>query len=226
MKKSLIKIITLLTCLSFLFVGVCACDNFDDSLYDNDDEEEEEERNNDDDDDETTTERETTTSESRETRDTTRATTQATTQTTTQTTATTPTTTASSGIVVSTSWFSITLPASWQKLYVSETYVTSAGTVGLSIYQAASHTTDFPAGSLFSITLFPADEDFTVIPEFTYLGTYTYYDGTMYSVVAIFPSDVQFTEDTQAEYQSMFSQANSIFATFVATPGVGTYSAA
>ena len=54
-------------------------------------------------------------------------------------------------------------------------------------------------------------QDYENLPSYQYLGELKNSDGDVLYLVAIFPTDVQFTSATQADYQAIFSNIGLAF---------------
>ena len=73
-------------------------------------------------------------------------------------------------------------------------------------------------GHLFSIALMPETEDYTVFPSYDWLGVLKTPDGE-FNMIVIYPTDVQFSEDTAAEYNEMAADIDRIIKTVKAAGG-------
>ncbi|MCI5593931.1 MAG: hypothetical protein PUG78_03930 [Eubacteriales bacterium] len=66
--------------------------------------------------------------------------------------------------------------------------------------------------------LLPDSEDYTVFPSYDYLGMLKTPDGE-FNMIALYPTDVQFSEGTSAEYGEMTDDINRIIKTVKAVGG-------
>lgn len=112
-------------------------------------------------------------------------------------------------------YYKVTLPSDWQGKYTRED-ITDNGSRYEAFYQSASMQAE--GGHLFSIALMPETEDYTVLPSYDCLGVLKTPDGT-FNMLVIYPTDVQFSEDTAAEYNEMADDIDQIIKTVKATGG-------
>ena len=122
----------------------------------------------------------------------------------------------SQGITEKCSRYTVTLPSDWQGRYTNETVV-NRGCIFNGFYHKASKEADC-GGHLFSIVLLPDSEDYTVFPSYDYLGMLKTTDGE-FNMIALYPTDVQFSEGTSAEYGEMTDDINRIIKTVKAMGG-------
>lgn len=100
--------------------------------------------------------------------------------------------------------FELTLPSSWEGAYAVREADTS-----VIFYELQNHHYN-AQGRLFTIRSIEAGAyDEGMFPEYTYLGEY---DG--YCIVALFPTDVQYTAEYAAEYQTLFADCNAVIESF------------
>lgn len=100
--------------------------------------------------------------------------------------------------------------------YTNETF-DNMGCIFNGFYYKASKEADC-GGHLFSIVLLPDSEDYTVFPSYDYLGMLKTPDGE-FNMIALYPTDVQFSEGTSAEYGEMTDDINRIIKTVKAMGG-------
>ena len=76
-------------------------------------------------------------------------------------------------------------------------------------------------GSLFGITLYESghEEEYHELPAYRVLGELETAEGERYDVVADFPTDVQFSEETREEYYQLREDVDAVLDTF--TPAEG-----
>lgn len=119
------------------------------------------------------------------------------------------------GIILTTSCFSITLPADWEGNYISGIRALDGYGYSLSLYEKLSYDAYPGQGLLFSIDL-RADDSYTVFPDYDVIGTLDIVRLNQFDVVAVYPSDVQFAMDPNAItlYQKMYSDISSILDSF------------
>lgn len=111
--------------------------------------------------------------------------------------------------------YTVALPDEWQGRYTRED-ITDGGSIYDAFYQSASMSEE--GGHLFSIALMPETEDYTVFPSYDWLGVLKTPDGE-FNMIVIYPTDVQFSEDTAAEYNEMAADIDRIIKTVKAAGG-------
>lgn len=114
---------------------------------------------------------------------------------------------AEAGIEIKTKYYSITLPIDWEAYYTHE--VTED--MHISLYEAKSHDASF-GGWLLSIELFQTKEEYEFLPSYKLLGRIAT-DSGEYDVIAIYPTDVQFSEENAEQYLRMSNQIEDILKT-------------
>ena len=122
----------------------------------------------------------------------------------------------SQGITVEGFYYTVTLPADWQGRYTK--YDTEEGDCRYDVFCHSASMTEEGGGHLFSICLISGAEDYTVFPSYDYLGILKTPDGE-FNMVVTYPTDVQFSEDTAAEYNDMADDINRIIKTVKAMGG-------
>lgn len=117
-------------------------------------------------------------------------------------------------IAVVTKYFTVTLPSDWESNFVHEV----TDDMHLSLYEAKSHDAEVD-GWLVSVELFTAKEDYDFLPSFKVLGRISTDTGE-YDMVAIYPTDVQFSEENAEQYIKMSNQIEDILTNIVLAEGV------
>lgn len=119
------------------------------------------------------------------------------------------------GIPISNAYFSLRLPASWDGHYRCETRY-DGDVMRVRFMERASAEAGW-GGHLFTVALVPDGEE-VVWPAYDTLHGMT--DGTeRYTLYAVYPTDVQFTEENAAQYNAMKEQIEAILKTL--EPGEG-----
>ena len=120
------------------------------------------------------------------------------------------------GLTVITPYYSITLPDHWADAYTFETVANFTGK-WLKLFHTDPRTghTD---GHLFSILL-TKDEDYEIIPDHDLLGELEDTEENKYHVVAVFPTDVQYTREGRDAYMALFKDADTVLDSITATDG-------
>lgn len=122
------------------------------------------------------------------------------------------------GEPVQTEYYTITLPSIWANQYVTESYFHEEDT-GYSMTVCHKDSKDADAGGdLFSIDLYPDGTDYSFLPAYELLGKLTTPTG-VFSVVARYPTDVRFTEQTADSYRALEKDIPSVLDTL--TPAEG-----
>lgn len=109
--------------------------------------------------------------------------------------------------------FSVKLPNYW-KDYAVVTYEANR----ISFYERISREAGY-GGSLMQISIWTNDWDYTDMPNYRYLGTFTSPDGETYDLIVTGPSDVQFIWENMELYNMMEHEQNNILSTITAKNG-------
>lgn len=109
--------------------------------------------------------------------------------------------------------FSVKLPNYW-KDYAVVTYEANR----ISFYERLSREAGF-GGSLMEITIWTYDWDYTDMPHYRYLGTFTSPDGKNYDLILTGPTDVQFDWVNMGLYNMMEDEQDRILSTLTAKNG-------
>ena len=110
--------------------------------------------------------------------------------------------------VIQTPYYYLSLPDDWEDKCAWEQQDHEDGTYTLNLYEKTSHE-EMGAGKLFSIMLLPTSEDWADFPNYTMHGIIFTPKGD-YQVVALYPTDVQFTPETADSYNAMAAQVADI----------------
>ena len=120
--------------------------------------------------------------------------------------------------LIETDYYSLTLPAAWLDKCVWEISDKDDGTYILTLREKTAYE-EMGAGKLCSMMLFPAgDESYKELPDYQMLGSLDTGNGSFY-LIALFPTDVQFSESTVERYNEMFDQLQDVLYTL--SPAVG-----
>lgn len=114
-------------------------------------------------------------------------------------------------VLVLTDYFSLTLPHDWANTCVYTTTYRDDGAYLVSLYEAGSYK-EFGGGCLCTLMLLPTGEDYTIFPSYQFLGALNTPDST-FNLVALFPTDVQFTPETMETYNRMASELPDVLST-------------
>jgi hypothetical protein len=106
-----------------------------------------------------------------------------------------------------TKYYSIQLPEEWEETCMYEIQKNKY----LHVYEIESNDI-CDGGWLFSLEVYGPEEDFTFLPSYELIAEFTDED-VKYSLVAIYPTDVQFSQETAEQYLEMSNQINNILET-------------
>ena len=120
------------------------------------------------------------------------------------------------GLTVITPYYSITLPDHWADAYSFETVANFTGK-WLKLFHTDPRT-GHADGHLFSILL-TKDEDYEIIPDHGLLGELEDTEENKYHVVAVFPTDVQYTREGRDAYMALFKDADTVLDSITAADG-------
>lgn len=122
---------------------------------------------------------------------------------------------------LTTPYYSLTLPEDWLGAFTVRTVVNESG-----LWLKLFFTQD-PSGyqgHLFSVYLVE-DGRYEIIPDHELVGELWDAEGRSWHVVAVYPTDVQYSKEGRESYMALFREAGDILATL--EPAVGcTYQAA
>lgn len=121
-------------------------------------------------------------------------------------------------IIIDTDYFTLTVPESWRGLFEYEIYPDSesyAYTVNL--YETNSHQ-EMMGGFLFGISLYEEDEDISYLPSYETIGLLEA-KGQTYQVIVEYPTDVQFSDDTAANYRKLSKDMDDVIASLKVKEG-------
>lgn len=129
------------------------------------------------------------------------------------------------GDTISTDYYSISVPASWNGKYsyeVRENYDNEG--YSINVRHKDSYGIGY-GGLLFSINMYSVaqgDGQFIIDEQpvpVEYLGVLKVPGAEDFDVIVMFPSDAQFSDGTMDEYYELFNSNDSVFKTFTATNG-------
>ena len=121
--------------------------------------------------------------------------------------------------VISTKYYTITLPGNWENKCVCEIIPQENVTYTLELYEKTS-CEQMGAGKLCSIMLFPAgDKSYKDFPDCKLLAVLDTAEGS-YAAAALFPTDVQFSKDTAEDYSALFAEIMDVLFSIRPTDGV------
>ncbi|MBO5064824.1 MAG: hypothetical protein J6D06_01780 [Clostridia bacterium] len=129
------------------------------------------------------------------------------------------------GDSITTDYYSVDVPASWNGKYsYSVTKNSENGGYGLSVCHKESYGVGY-GGKLFTISLFSVEEGYgkdlienEPVP-LEYLGVLKVPGEGEFDVIVMFPSDAQFNESTMDGYNELFNSNESVYKTLTPTNG-------
>ena len=111
-----------------------------------------------------------------------------------------------------TDYYRLKAPISWGNTGLSKTASLDSGGYSLAIYEHDSFI-DFGGGKLCTLMLVPTeDETYKDFPDYELLCGLDTPEGSFY-VVALFPTDVQFNEETMEDYNAMYEELTDVLYT-------------
>lgn len=111
--------------------------------------------------------------------------------------------------VIDTKYYTLAIPQKWADSCAYEIFETDNGLDVLSLYEATAFE-EFGGGKLCSIQLMPTGDDtYKEFPNYEWIGELDTPDGR-FNMIVLFPSDVQFTQDTMQVYNEMFDQLHDV----------------
>ena len=119
-------------------------------------------------------------------------------------------------LTVVTSYYTITVPDHWKGAY---TFMTVDNFTGkwLKLFHTDPHTS-LADGHLFSILL-TEDEEYEKIADFDLIGKLEDSEENEYHVIAVFPTDVQYTREGRDAYMALFRDADTVLDSITAADG-------
>ena len=120
--------------------------------------------------------------------------------------------------LIDTEYYTLTLPSDWIGKCICDIHERDNGTYSLSVHETNAFFS-FGGGTLFTIMMLPTTEDYTIFPSYELLGSMDTPEGTFY-LVALFPTDVQFTEENVAVYNEMYEGVADVLDTLAPKNGI------
>ena len=120
------------------------------------------------------------------------------------------------GIPIANAYYSLKLPAEWNGHYLSTTSYTNDNVMILKFCEISSEESG-KGGMLFSLALVPEGTDYKA-DSMKKLKTLSG-DGETFTLYAVYPTDAQYTEQTQQQYTLMQEQIDRVLKTL--EPGAG-----
>ena len=101
--------------------------------------------------------------------------------------------------ILDTEYYTLKIPNSWNDKYFCETIDGEMYSYSLYFYEKTSRE-DTGGGLLFSINLMTVYQDYTTYPNYDFLGSLDVYRIGCYNLIVMYPTDMQYDENTAEEY--------------------------
>lgn len=123
-----------------------------------------------------------------------------------------------SGMLVETEYFTLTVPKTWKEDCFYEVNADGDSGYTLTFYDKDSRS-EGSGGMIFSVQLLTEYDDYTYYPDYDVLGSVEVSGIDSYNLIAVYPTDVQFSEETAKTYGEMFNSVPDILDTLTAKDG-------
>ena len=121
--------------------------------------------------------------------------------------------------VIDTKYYTLAIPQKWADSCAYEIFETDNGLDVLSLYEATAFE-EFGGGKLCSIQLMPTnDETYKDFPDYEFLGVLNTPEGN-FNLILLYPTDVQFTEETMDTYNEMAQKLPDVLCTISPKEGI------
>ncbi len=121
---------------------------------------------------------------------------------------------------ISTPYFSVELTGAHRDEFVTSSNVPEDGfAYVIDFFEMPDHKDENGGGHLFSLLVCEMDLDFSFLPSYSEVGILTDENGTSYTLVCEYPSDVQFSQHTQELYNEMADEIPTILKTIKPNEG-------
>ncbi len=114
----------------------------------------------------------------------------------------------SKGDVIKTKYFQVTVPHSWEELYLYEIYEVDNNVYSLIFYDKDSNVRDF-GGHIVTFSIYYNKDEFDYLPSYNYLGKISNGNNSYYIVTEL-PTDVQFDTSTEDSYKKLADSYESV----------------
>lgn len=122
------------------------------------------------------------------------------------------------GKVIETKYYTISLFDGWADACDAQIFEMHSGLEIVSLYEKTSQEA-FGGGKLCSIQLMPVQDDtYKDFPSYELLGVLNTPDGSFH-VIALYPTDVQYDDNTAQAYQTLFDNLHDVFCNLSPTEG-------
>lgn len=107
-----------------------------------------------------------------------------------------------SNFIIETAHYTLKTPASWSNDCTYKIHEADNHAYNLTFYEKLSHQKNGD-GQLFSIMLYPGFEDYTMLPEYNYLGKLKIKGLGNFNVIITYPTDITFSEEYVEKYNDL-----------------------
>jgi hypothetical protein len=120
--------------------------------------------------------------------------------------------------VIDTEFYTLTLPEEWIGKTLCDLHKRDNGSYSMSVHEIQDFS-GWGGGTLFTLMMLPESEDYTIFPDYQLIGVLDTPVGT-FTLIALFPTDVQFAEGHAEAYMDMFNNVNQVLQTIEAKDGI------
>lgn len=103
--------------------------------------------------------------------------------------------------LIDTEYYTITIPESWCEDCIYEIVDGDSNDYSLCFYDKSNY--EESGGWLFSIVMLTEQDDYTYFPSYEVLGSIDVPNAGTFNIIASYPTDVQFSNETAAQYCGM-----------------------
>ena len=120
--------------------------------------------------------------------------------------------------VIDTEFYTLTLPEEWIGKTLCDLHKRDNGSYSMSVHEIQDFS-GWGGGTLFTLMMLPESEDYTIFPDYQLIGVLDTPVGT-FTLIALFPTDVQFSPENADAYNAMFQQVQDVLFSIEAKDGI------
>lgn len=120
---------------------------------------------------------------------------------------------------ITTPWFTLRLPDSWQDIALVKQSENIDENILMTLRFCEKTSEPTSGGHVFSLRVLKEGADYTYLPQYRFLGMLTDDQGVSYQLIVVYPSDVQFEPEAVEIYTQMSREEDRILQTLTPTPG-------
>ena len=113
--------------------------------------------------------------------------------------------------LIDTEYYTLTLPNEWVGKTLCDLHERDDGSYSMSVHEIQDFC-DFGGGTLFTLMMLPTSEDYSFFPSYELIGALDTPTGS-FNVVALFPTDVQFSQENADTYNALYEQVYDVLYT-------------